>query len=76
MTDKQEQKDAHVVRTGSQDGETPGEAKRACNVNGDGPFECGCCGMTGRGGRLRIGLLIVLAVVVVVLLVHGFAAAG
>ena len=36
----------------------------------------GCCGMTsGRGGKLRVALLIVLAVVVVVLLVHGFATA-
>jgi hypothetical protein len=76
MTDKQEQRDAHVVRMVSQSGETAVEAKRACNVNGDGPFECGCCGMTGRGGRLRVGLLIVLAVVVVVLLVHGFVTAG
>jgi len=32
--------------------------------------------MSGRGGRLRIGLLVVLAVVVVVLLVYGFATAG
>lgn len=37
---------------------------------------CGCCGMSGRGGKLRIGLLVVLAVVVVVLLVYGFATAG
>ncbi len=37
----------------------------------------GCCGITsGRGGKLRVALLIVLAVVVVVLLVHGFATAG
>jgi hypothetical protein len=36
----------------------------------------GCCGMiAGRGGKLRLGLLIVLAVVIVVLLVHGFATA-
>ena len=36
----------------------------------------GCCGMyTGRGGKVRMALLVVLAVVVVVLLVHGFAAA-
>jgi hypothetical protein len=32
--------------------------------------------MSGRGGKLRIGLLVVLAVVVVVLLVYGFATAG
>lgn len=37
----------------------------------------GCCGMyAGRGGKVRMALLVVLAVVVVVLLVHGFAAAG
>jgi hypothetical protein len=32
--------------------------------------------MSGRGGKLRIGLLVIAFVVVVVLLVHGFAAAG
>ncbi len=36
----------------------------------------GCCAMiAGRGGKLRLALLIALAVVVVVLLVHGFATA-
>ena len=37
----------------------------------------GCCGMVeGPGGRLRLGLLIALAVVVLGLLVYGFATAG
>jgi len=37
----------------------------------------GCCGMVaGPGGRLRMGLLIALAVVVIGLLVYGFATAG
>jgi len=37
----------------------------------------GCCGMVaGPGGRLRLGLLIALAVVVIGLLVYGFATAG
>jgi hypothetical protein len=31
---------------------------------------------TGRGGKVRMALLVVLAIVVVVLLVHGFATAG
>lgn len=53
-----------------------GVENKACNTAGDGLCECGCCGMSGRGGKIRIGLLAVLAVVVVVLLVHGFATAG
>ena len=51
----------------------------ACSVKGDGEDasgDCGCCGMSGRGGKLRIGLLLVAFVIVVVLLVRGFAAAG
>jgi len=51
----------------------------ACGKDGDSTeceSGCGCCGMSGRGGKLRIGLLVVLAVVVVVLLVYGFATAG
>jgi hypothetical protein len=32
---------------------------------------CGC-GLSGPGGKLRVGLLVVLAIVVVVLLVRGF----
>ncbi len=49
---------------------------KTCGLKDGGAFECGCCGMSGRGGKLRIGLLIVLAVVVVILLVQGFSAAG
>ncbi|MBN1152956.1 MAG: hypothetical protein JXA58_07085 [Dehalococcoidia bacterium] len=53
-----------------------GVEDRSCGSSGDESYGCGCCGMGGRGGRLRIGLLVVLAVVVVVLLVQGFSAAG
>ncbi len=43
----------------------------------DAPAEQGIgCGMTGPGSRLRVGLLIALAVVVVVLLIWGFSSAG
>jgi hypothetical protein len=61
----------------------PKEAARdrtgECSVKGDGEDasgDCGCCGMSGRSGKLRVGLLVVAFVVVVVLLVRGFAAAG
>ncbi len=53
--------------------------ENACACDGDGSDcapGCACCGMSGRGGKLRIGLLIALAVVIVVLLVQGFATAG
>jgi len=49
------------------------DAVKVCGTDAE---DCGCCGMSGRGGKLRIGLLIVVFVVVVVLLVHGFATAG
>ena len=52
---------------------------KACNCerNQDDPASgCGCCGMSGRGGKLRIGLLVTMAIVVVVLLVQGFSSAG
>ena len=35
-----------------------------------------CCGMSGTGGKIRVALLIVVAIVVVVLMVRGFATAG
>jgi hypothetical protein len=53
--------------------------EEACNCEGnhdDSAPGCGCCGMSGRGGKLRIGLLVVMAIVVVVLLVQGFSAAS
>jgi len=33
----------------------------------------GCCGMEGRGGKVRLGVMIVAAIAVVVLLARGFA---
>lgn len=37
---------------------------------------CSCCGMEGPGGKLRVGLLLFAAVVMVALLVWGFATAS
>ncbi|NLE94694.1 MAG: hypothetical protein GX600_03270 [Dehalococcoidia bacterium] len=65
-----------VSRVNAAETEPEGHGGKACGLKDAGAFECGCCGMSGRGGKLRIGLLIVLAVVVVILLVQGFSAAG
>lgn len=69
-----ERQDVSLNESGVQSGD------RACDSKAEGeePSSCdfGCCVMGGRGGKLRVALLVVLAVVVVVLLVRGFSAAG
>jgi len=64
-----------VDKTGERPHGVPGASEQD-ERNGDVCGAGGCCGMyTGRGGKIRMALLVVLAVVVVVLLVHGFATA-
>jgi hypothetical protein len=59
--------------TSSPTGQEPHEDSRACESQCD--PGC-CCGLSGPGGRIRIALLVVVALVVVVLMVRGFAGAG
>ncbi len=52
-----------------------GRREDADTVPSDSDSGC-CCGLTGPGGRLRVALLVVAAVVIVGILVSGFSMAG
>jgi len=67
------EKQSSLDSTGAPEGARVDGTAKACKADAG---DCGCCGMSGRGGKFRIGLLIAVFVVVVVLLVHGFATAG
>ncbi len=53
-----------------------GKACKCAQKEGDDGAGCSCCGMSGRGGKFRIGLMVALAIVIVVLMVQGFASAA
>ncbi len=59
-------------------GQAGGEVSASAGLDGAGAYSepCDCCALWGKGGRVRIGLLIVAAVAMVAVLVWGFSITG
>ncbi len=59
-------------------GRAEGKGDASAGLDGAGAYSepCCCCALWGKGGRVRIGLLIVAAVAMVAVLVWGFSITG